>query len=97
MKLNINEALLKSYGRHALGAILASIIGVSTLTNTNPIDFSAGDWASVLNALWVAVVPVLVRYFDKKDPAYGKVMATLAEEVSKKLEVKKKSRPRKKA
>jgi hypothetical protein len=67
------------------------------LTNTNPIEFSAGDWITVLNSLWVAVVPVLIRYFDKKDPAYGKVMEAIAEEITKKLTVKKKSSPRKKA
>lgn len=57
--LENNKALLASYGRSVLGA------GVSTYVATQ-------DWKLSLNALWAAALPVIMRYLNPKDAAFGR-------------------------
>jgi hypothetical protein len=54
-----HKAILASYGRSVLGA------GVSTWVATQ-------DWKLSLNALWAAALPVVMRYLNPKDAAFGK-------------------------
>lgn len=60
MKLtNAQKAMIASYVRSVVGAAIAT--------------YSAtGDPKAALNALWAAVVPVAMRYFNPKDGAFGK-------------------------
>lgn len=61
MKLtNEQKALLASYGR----SIIAAGIGAYTA--------SGGDPKAVLNALWAALIPVAMRYFNPNDTSFGK-------------------------
>lgn len=57
-----NKAMIASYGRSVLGA------AVSTYVATQ-------DWKLALNALWAAALPVILRYVNPKDTAFGKVEA----------------------
>lgn len=91
--MTINKLVLESYLRHLGGAVFAAITSVSAITGETPFQFGSNDWFAVANALWVAVFPVLVRYFNKKDPAFGVVAEAIGKEVEKKL--KEKSKPRK--
>lgn len=60
MKLTDEQkAMLQSYGRSVLGAAVAAYA-------------STGDAKAALNALWAALLPVAVRYFNPKDSAFGK-------------------------
>lgn len=54
-------ALLASYGRSLLAAGLAL--------------YAAGvtDPTQLANALWAALLPVLIRYVNPNDPAFGRV------------------------
>lgn len=54
-----NKALIASYARSVLGA------GVATYTATQ-------DWKLTLNALWAAAIPVVMRFLNPKDTAFGK-------------------------
>lgn len=60
MKLTAeNKAMLASYARSVIGAAIA------TYTAT-------GDPKAALNALWAAIIPVAMRYFNPADTAFGK-------------------------
>lgn len=60
MKLTAeHKAMLASYARSVIGA------AVATYTAT-------GDPKAALNALWAAVIPVAMRYFNPADSAFGK-------------------------
>jgi len=83
--VKINQAMIESYLRHLAGAVFSAIVTVSTISEKAPTAFNTEDWYSVLNALWVAVLPVLVRYFNKKDAAFGVIASSVGEEVSKKI------------
>ena len=92
--------MLKSYGRHLLGAIITAVVVVGN--GKSPISFTADQWVEILNAAWVAGIPVALRYFNKKDPAFGKIAKDVAEVTKLELEkqvrktVKKKAAPAKK-
>lgn len=54
-----NKALIASYARSVLGA------GVAVYVSTGDIKMAA-------NALWAAALPVVLRYLNPKDVAFGK-------------------------
>ena len=92
------KAMLDSYLRNLLGVALALI--TTTMANAgvaSPLDFSVSEWLVVANGLWAAAVPTLLRYVNKKDPAFGLVAEVAAKEVSKKLSEASKKAPAKKA
>ena len=87
--------MLDSYGRHLLGAVIAAVAAIGALTGKSPVDFGSGDWWAVANSVWVAIVPVAMRFFNTQDPAFGKIAEAVTKEVGKKINAK--SRPSKKA
>jgi len=54
-----HKAMLASYARSVIGAAVATYA-------------STGDPKAALNALWAALLPVAMRYFNPKDGAFGK-------------------------
>jgi hypothetical protein len=56
----INKAMLASYGR----SVIAAVIAVYSTGNTDPADLG--------KAALAALVPVLLRYVNPKDLAYGR-------------------------
>lgn len=58
-----HKAIIASYGRSVLGAAIAVYF------STN------GDITATLNALWAAAAPVLMRYLNPNDVAFGKKKA----------------------
>lgn len=54
------KALLASYGRSVLGAVVALYAAGATTP------------AQIANALWAALLPVAIRYVNPKDAAFGR-------------------------
>jgi hypothetical protein len=75
------KQMVESYGRNLLGQLVTAIAIVGQ--GASPITFTASQWADVSNVLWGALIPVLLRYINKKDPAFGRVAAPLLEEAKK--------------
>jgi len=81
-----NKAMLDSYLRNLLGVGLALVATTMTSAGlSSPAEFGTSEWLAVANGLWAAAVPTLIRYLNKKDPAFGLVAEVAAKEVSKKL------------
>jgi type IV secretory pathway TrbD component len=92
------KAMLDSYLRNLLGVALALITTtMASAGAASPLDFSANEWLVVANGLWAAAVPTLIRYVNKKDPAFGIIAQVAAKEVSKKLSAAAKKAPAKKS
>lgn len=72
------KAMLASYGR----SFLAAVIALYTAGETDPVV--------LIHAGVAAVVPVLIRFLNKKDPAFGRVAEAVLEEALKKTAPKKK-------
>lgn len=92
--MKINKAVIESYGRHLLGAAISAVATISALTGISPLEFNAEEWWTVANAIWVAALPVALRYLNTKDPAYGRVAESIAKEVGKQIKSKSSSSKR---
>jgi hypothetical protein len=81
------KSALDSYLRNLLGVVLALVTTTMASAGVaSPLDFGLGEWLTIANGLWAAAVPTLIRYANKKDPAFGLVAETLAKGVTTKLE-----------
>ena len=67
------QELLASYGRHLVATIITAIVAIANVTHVTPLNFTKGDWLLVANTLWVSALPVVRRYLNKQDPAFGLV------------------------
>jgi hypothetical protein len=67
----MNKALFASYGRTLLATVVTAIFAVSQASGKLPFEFSAQDWYGIANAVWVAVIPVIIRYLNPNDVAFG--------------------------
>jgi hypothetical protein len=82
----MNKAAIESYLRNLLGQVVGAIMIVTQTSGiVSPIDFGTSEWLLVANALWASLIPTLLRWVNKKDPAFGAVAAVAAAEVTKKL------------
>ena len=82
----MNKALIDSYLRNLFGQVVGAILIVSQTSGiANPVEFTNGEWLLVANALWASLIPVILRWVNKADPAFGVVAEVVVKEVSKKL------------
>ena len=79
--------MIESYVRNLAGQVIGAVMIVMQTSNAaTPLDFGSGEWLLVANALWASLVPVALRYANKKDPAFGRVAALGFAELTKKLD-----------
>lgn len=91
----MNKAVIDSYLRNLLGQLIgATTIVAASSGIASPIDFGLGEWLLVANALWASAVPTVIRWVNKKDPAFGLVAQVAAEVVTTKLETAAKAAPK---
>jgi hypothetical protein len=82
----MNKAAFESYLRNLLGQVIGAVMIVTQTSGlTSPVDFGTSEWLLVANALWASLIPTLLRWVNKKDPAFGVVAEVAAKEISKKL------------
>jgi hypothetical protein len=82
----MNKAAIESYLRNLLGQVVAAVMIVTQTSGlASPVDFGTSEWLLVANALWASLIPTLLRWVNKKDPAFGVVAEVAAKEISKKL------------
>ena len=83
----MNKAMIESYLRNLLGSLLGAVTIVMGSTGiASPLEFGGAEWLLVANALWASAVPTLLRWVNKKDPAFGLVAKAVTSSVTKKLE-----------
>ena len=94
----MNRAMIDSYLRNLLGVTLALVTtAMATSGAVSPLELGPAEWLGVLNGVWAAAVPTVIRYLNKKDPAFGKIAEVVVAEVSKKIEETAKAAPKRKA
>ncbi len=82
----MNKALIESYLRNLLGQVIGAVMVVSQTSGiSSPLNFGQGEWLLVANSLWASLIPVALRWVNKKDPAFGRVAEVVAKEATKKL------------
>lgn len=92
----MNKAAIESYARNLLGQVIGAVVIVTQTSGiASPLEFGSGEWVLVANALWASIIPVAIRWANKKDPAFGRVAVSLAGEVTKKLDAEAKKAKKK--
>lgn len=79
------KAMLESYGRSFLAAMTATFMA----SGGDLLAVDADTLKAILASGIAAVLPVALRYINKKDPAFGKIAEVVAAEGMKKLTEKK--------
>jgi hypothetical protein len=80
-----HKAMLESYGRSFLAAMTATFMA----TGGDLFALDADTLRAILASGIAAVLPVALRYINKKDPMFGKIAEAVAAEGMKKLTEKK--------
>jgi hypothetical protein len=81
----MNKAMIESYLRNLLGQVVGSAVVVSQATGVSLAEFGQSEYLLVANALWASLVPVVIRYAKKSDPAFGLVAEVAVAQVTKKV------------
>jgi hypothetical protein len=81
----MNKAMIESYLRNLLGQVVGSAVVVSQATGVSLAEFGQSEYLLVANALWASLVPVVIRYAKKSDPAFGLVAEVAVAEMTKKV------------
>lgn len=85
----MNKAMIESYVRNLAGQVFGSVMIVTQTSGlSSPIDFGSSEWLLVANSLWASLIPVVLRYVNKKDPAFGVVAEAVTGAASKKIQEK---------
>lgn len=84
--MKINQAMIESYARNLLGQVIGAATIVAATTHVSISSFGGHEWLLVANSLWASLVPVALRYVNKKDPAFGMVAQLATQAVTKKLD-----------
>lgn len=69
------KSMLDSYSRNLIGQVVAAIVLVGQ--GASPTTFTGSQWADVSNVLWTTLIPVALRYVNKKDPAFGLIAESI--------------------
>jgi len=78
--------MLESYVRNLLGQVVAGVVVVSSATGIgSPLDFGQSEWLLVANSLWASAIPTILRWVNKKDPAFGPFAETATATITKKI------------
>ena len=54
-----------------LQSLLATTLTAALAIGKSPIDFTSTDVKVVINSVWVAFIPVIIRSLSKNDTAFG--------------------------
>jgi hypothetical protein len=82
----MNKAAIESYLRNLIGQVIGAVMIVAQTSGVaSPLEFGFDEWILVANALWSSAIPTVLRWANKKDPAFGRVASAAAAELSVKL------------
>ena len=79
------KAMLESYGRSFLAAVTATFMA----TGGDLFALDEDTLRAILASGIAAILPVALRYINKKDPMFGRIAEAVAAEGMKKLTTKK--------
>lgn len=85
----MNKAMIESYVRNLAGQVFGAVVIITQTSGlSSPVDFGSNEWLLVANTLWASLIPTVLRYINKKDPAFGMIAESVANAATKKLEAK---------
>ena len=61
--MKFNEKVLEVWAKWTVGMVASGIATIGKF----PLDLTKSDWKHVANSLWVALLPVLIKWVNPKD------------------------------
>ena len=61
--MKFNNKVLEVWAKWAVGNLVTAIV----IIGKSPLDFTTSDWKHAANALWLALVPVAIKWANPKD------------------------------
>ena len=61
--VKFNNKVLEVWAKWFVGNAVTAIMVIGKF----PLDFTASDWKSAANAVWVSLVPVIIKWANPKD------------------------------
>ena len=61
--MKFNKDVLVVWAKWTVGMVASSIATIGKF----PFDMTSGDWKKVANSLWVALLPVLIKWYSEED------------------------------
>ena len=61
--MKINKKVFEVWAKWFVGNLLTAIVVIGK----SPLDFSTSDWKHAANAVWLALVPVIIKWANPKD------------------------------
>jgi len=60
--MKFNNKVLEMWAKWVVGNLFTAIV----IIGKSPLDFTTADWKQAANALWLAVVPVVIAWANPK-------------------------------
>ena len=60
--MKFNNKVLEMWAKWVVGNLFTAIV----IIGKSPLDFTTADWKHAANALWLAVVPVVIAWANPK-------------------------------
>ena len=61
--MKFNKKVLDVWAKWTVGNLLTAVV----IIGKSPLDFSVSDWKHAANAVWLALVPVILKWANPKD------------------------------
>ena len=61
--VKINKKVFEVWAKWFVGNLLTAVVVIGK----SPFDFSTADWKSAANAVWLALVPVIIAWANPKN------------------------------
>ena len=61
--MKFNNKVLEVWAKWVIGMTASSIATIGKF----PLDLTASDWKHVANALWVALLPIIIKWWKEED------------------------------
>ena len=61
--MKFNNKVLEIWAKWFVGNLLTAVVVIGK----SPFDFTAHDWKSAANTVWLALVPVIIKWANPKD------------------------------
>lgn len=61
--MKFNNKVIEVWAKWFVGMVVSSIVTIGKF----PFDLTAADWKHVANTVWLALVPVLMKWYREED------------------------------
>jgi hypothetical protein len=61
--MKLNHKVFEVWGKYLVYSLITAI----GIIGKSPFEFSTHDWKQCLNAVWISLVPVIIKWANPKD------------------------------